>query len=284
MSKTKIGWIGLGLMGTPMSERLINAGFPLTVYNRNKEKEEALKAKGAKTAATPSLLIEQSDVVIIMVTNDAAIRSIFSGEEGLLSAETAGKIIINMSTVSPAISKEMNLLCKNQGHYYLDAPVSGSTKPAEDGQLVIMVGGDEAVFDQVKEILSHLGKMTLFLGDTGSGNAAKLAVNTLLGFYMQGLAEAIVLAQKNHIKTEDLLAVINNSALGNPFTKLKGEAILNDNYAPAFSLKNILKDLNLAKDAGLDTPLGKTVLETFSLAENDFGDEDLSAVFKQINR
>jgi len=283
MNTTKIGWIGLGKMGIPMSGHLIEAGFPVSVYNRNKEKEEILTAKGAETASSPASLIEESDVVIVMVSDDHAIRDLFLGEAGLLSAQASGKIIINMSTVSSAISREMSILCSNQNHHYLDAPVSGSVKQAEGAQLVIMVGGEEKIYESVKEILGKLGKMTMLVGGVGAGNAAKLAVNAMIGFYTQGLAEAMVFAQKNDIRSEDFLTIINNGALANVYTKTKGEAILNSNFEPAFFLKHIYKDLGLARDQGLDTPLGEAAYETFRQAEKAFGDEDLIAVIKHFN-
>lgn len=284
MSKTKIGWIGLGTMGIPMSQQLVKAGYPVIVYNRSKDKEASLKEQGAATASTPADLIKQTDLAIIMVTDDNAIREIFTGADGLLKADATGKTIINMSTVSPAISKEMAALCQQQGNHYLDAPVSGSVKQAETAALVIMVGGDAEVFAQVEPVLKTMGKMATHIGDVGSGNTAKLAINTLLSFHAQGLAEAVILAQNNGITADVLLDLLNNGALANPFMKIKGDAILNDNYQPAFSLKNIAKDLRLAQDIGLNTPMGQTVLKTFGDAEQQFGDEDLIAVKKYLNK
>jgi 3-hydroxyisobutyrate dehydrogenase len=282
METTKIGWIGLGLMGTPMAQQLVKAGYPVTVYNRNKDKEAALKELGAGTAITPAELIEQSDVIITMVTDDKAINDIFHSDEGLLNAGVSGKVIINMSTVSPAISKEIAMLCAAQGNAYLDAPVSGSVKQAETAQLVIMVGGDAAVFERVKSILEALGKSATLIGDVGAGNVAKLAINTLLGIHAQGLAEAVILAKQNGISPETLLNLLNNGALANPFMKIKGEAIMNGNYNAAFSLDNIVKDLKLAQDIGLSSPLGEAALKTYAAAQPQFGGEDLIAVIKHI--
>jgi 3-hydroxyisobutyrate dehydrogenase len=278
----KIGWIGLGNMGSPMSKRLINAGYPVTVYNRNKAKEETLKSIGANIASTPLSLIDQMDIIIIMVTDDQAIREIFTGDNGLLRTKTKGKIIINMSTVSPGISKEMACLCSQEGNYYLDAPVSGSVKQAEEGQLVIMVGGDEILLEKVKPIFEHLGKLTLLVGGTGAGNTAKLAINILLSFYAQGLAEAVIFGRQNGIKTEDLIMMIGNSAMGNVFTKIKGDAILQNNYKAAFALKHIAKDLRLAKEAGLKTPMGEAAFKSFQQAEPVLGEEDIIAIIKHI--
>jgi len=282
MNTTKIGWIGLGNMGIPMAEQLIKADYSVTVYNRSKEKEAALTEMGASVANTPKDLIANADVVIVMVSDDAAIDQIFKGENGLFNANISGRVIINMSTVSPAISKEMAALCVEKGAEYLDAPVSGSVKQAETGQLVIMVGGEAAAFDQVKPILEKMGKMAVRLGDAGTGNGAKLAINSLLALYTQGLAETVLFANQQGIATEDLLNLLNNGAIANIFTKIKGDAIIAGNYKPAFALKHIVKDLNLAKAIGLDSPLAKTALNTFEAASVAYGEEDLIAVIKQV--
>lgn len=284
MNTTKIGWIGLGKMGVPMSQSLIKAGFSVTVYNRNKEKEESLKASGAEGASTPATLIQQSDMVFIMVTDDKAISDIFKGENGLLSASASDKIIINMSTVSPAISKEMFALCEEQGNHYLDAPVSGSVKQAQEGQLVIMVGGDQSTFELAKPVLEKIGRMAMLVGKVGAGNTAKLVINTLLGVHAQGLAEAVVFATRNGIRNTDLMTLINNSALGSPFIKLKGEAIINSNFDALFALSNVAKDLRLAKEIGLSTPLGEVAYQTFQDAEPTYGDLDIISIFKQVSR
>lgn len=285
MSTIAIGWIGLGKMGIPMSEQLIRAGYPLTVYNRSKEKEAGLREMGASTASSPALLMESTEIVFVMVSDDAAIREIFQGKEGLLAAgekSPAGRIIINMSTVSPAISREMAAACRQAGHHYLDAPVSGSVKQAQEGQLVIMVGGEAAILEQARPVLEKIGRLAMRVGDPGAGNTAKLVINTLLGVYAQGLAEAVVFAQRNGIETADLITLINNSALGNVFIRIKGEAIINDNYQAAFALKHIAKDLRLAREIGLDTPLGEVAYQSFQQAETTLGDEDIISIIKQI--
>ncbi len=283
MHLTKIGWIGLGNMGIPMSQQLIKAGYPLTVYNRNKEKETELIGLGANTVNSPGELLAQTDIVFLMVSDDEAVRQLFAGSDGLLSANTTGKIIINMSTVSPGISKEFAALCSGQGNHYLDAPVSGSVKQAVEGQLVIMVGGEEAVFQKVQSILKSIGHLAMRVGNSGAGNAAKLAMNTLLAFHAQGLAEAVLFAQKQDIKTEDLLTLINNSAMGNVFMRIKGDAISHNQYNAAFALKHIAKDLRLAKQEGSNGPLSETAFETFQKAEPSFGNEDIIAVMKYLS-
>ncbi|WP_069659041.1 NAD(P)-dependent oxidoreductase [Arcticibacter eurypsychrophilus] len=283
MNTTKIGFIGLGIMGAPMSLNLIKAGFSVAIYNRTKAKEEALKAEGASVASSPAALMQENEVIIIMVTDDEAIKHLFTDENGLLSANVSAKTIINMSTVSPVISREMAVLCKQQGNEYIDAPVSGSVKQAESGQLVIMVGGERSAFGQVKPILNYLGKLTLFVGSHGAGNTAKLAINTLLAIQAQGLAEATVFARDKGIELEDLFKMINNSAIGSTFIKIKSNLILEENYRPAFALKNIVKDLRLAKAEGLNSPLANAAYDTFQQAEPTYGEEDIIAVIKQID-
>ncbi len=277
-----IGWIGLGNMGMPMAGQLIKAGYEVCVFNRTKDKMGELEKAGASVAATPKSLLEKVDILILMVSDDAAIRQIFESEEGLLAADTSGKIVINMSTVSPAISREMNEKSKRKGNHYLDAPVSGSVKQAETGQLVIMVGGDEDIYESAKPVFEKLGKLSLRVGASGAGNQAKLAINSLLALYTQGLAETILFANENGIQTGDLLKLINNAAIGNIFTSIKGDAILNDNYQAAFALKHIVKDLRLAKAEGISSPLATTALETFEDAEATYGEEDLIAVIKSL--
>jgi len=282
MEQTKIGWIGLGNMGIPMVTQLIKATYEVTVYNRSKDKETSLKNLGVSTSATPKDLINSMEIIFIMVSDDEAINQIFKAENGLLAGDSAGKTIINMSTVSPGISKEMAGLCAAKGNFYLDAPVSGSVKQAETGTLVIMVGGEEKAYKTVKPVLEKLGKLTMHIGDIGAGNNAKLAINSLLALYAQGLAETIVFANQNGVKTEDLLELINHAAIGNLFTKIKGDAILQGNFQAAFALKHIVKDLGLAKAEGLSSPLANAAFETFKNAEAELGEEDIIAIVKSL--
>ena len=282
--KTKIGWIGLGRMGIPMSKRLLEAGYPLTIFNRTKGKEVAFANLGVSVALSPAIVLEQSDVIVMMVSDDSAVRELFSGPNGLLSSGAIGKIIINMSTVSPEISKEIYGLCALQGNQYLYAPVSGSVKQAETGTLVVMVGGEEKVFLQAKPVLDKLSKLNIRVGDSGAGNVAKLAVNTLLGIMSQALSEVTLFARDNGIESEDLMDIIHNSAMGSVYLKIKGDAILQENYQAAFALKHIAKDLRLAKQCGLKTPLGEAVYKTFQEAEEEYGEEDIIAVIKKLDK
>ncbi len=279
----KIGWIGLGKMGNPMSRRLIKAGYAVQVYNRTKEKEVYFKQQGIATAATPRALISETDVVFIMVSDDSAIRELFGGTDGLLKENLSGKIIVNMSTVSPSISREMSALCAEQGGDYLDAPVSGSVKPAEEGTLVIIAGGDRKVFEKVKPLFDQLGRLSVYVGECGAGNTAKLATNAFLAIITQGLAEVTLFAEQKGIRKEDLFTILANSAMASPFVKMKSDAILQDNFNAAFALRHLAKDLRLAKAEGLDKPLGNTAYQSYQEAEKtNLADEDIIAILKYL--
>jgi len=279
----KIGWIGLGKMGNPMSQRLIKAGFAVQVYNRTKEKEVFFKQQGIATASTPRSLISETDVVFIMVSDDAAIRELFSGTNGLLKGNLRGKTIVNMSTVSPSISREMSALCAEQGGDYLDAPVSGSVKPAEEGTLVVIAGGDRKVFEKVKPLFDQLGRLSVYVGECGAGNTAKLATNAFLAIITQGLAEVTLFAEQKGIRKEDLFTILTNSAMASSFIKMKSDAILQDNFNAAFTLRHLAKDLRLAKAEGLDEPLGNTTYHSYQEAEQgNLADEDIIAIMKYL--
>lgn len=261
-----------------MASRLIGAGYPVTVYNRDKTKEAGVKAVAADS---PAKVAEVSDIVFVMVSDDAATRAVFTGEDGLLKGGK-NKVFVNMSSVSAEVSREMAELAKEKGGAYVDAPVSGSVKQAEDGTLVVMVGAEASLFERVKPVLDKMGKLVLNVGGTGVGNTAKLAINVLLAIHAQGLAESVVFARKHGVKAEDFLTIVNNSAMSNVFAKIKGEAILKENYQAAFALKHIAKDLGLANGEGLGTPLADTAYATFRDAEPALGEEDIIAVIKAV--
>ena len=284
-NKKKIGFIGLGNMGNPMVKNLVKAGFEVTVYNRTKEKALALQAETqVKVADTLQDLAGEAEVIISMLSNDAAVKEVYNAENGIFQATpTNSLILIDMSTVSPETTKELASIAASKGMEYLDAPVSGSVKPATEGQLVIMVGGKESAFKQVEPIFAALGQSATLLGDSGSGNIAKLAINLFLGITIQGLSEAVLLASNNGIEPQALLPLINASAVGSGITKIKTDNIIQDNYKPAFALKLLRKDLGLAEQIGLQTPAGLAVSQTFQQAmENGLGDEDMVAIYKHL--
>ena len=285
MNKLKLGWIGLGNMGNPMVKNLIKAGFEVVVFNRTKEKETELIESGAKSAENPQHLLKICDVVFTMLSDDEAVKAVFEGNSGLLTKEQPGKLIINMSTVSPETSRYLSEISKKHQLVFLEAPVSGSVKPAQDGTLIILVGGTAESYNKAKPMFDVLGKVSLHLGAVGVGSSAKLAINYLLGLNLQGLAETVLFAEKNGVKPEDLLAIINEGACGNGITKLKSSSILNNSFPAAFALKHLVKDLRLAKEAGLDAPLINPLFDSFNRAQNmGLGDEDVMAIMKSLKR
>ena len=280
----KLGWIGLGKMGVPMSEKLINAGHDLIVYNRTADKMKSLTDQGAGTASSPADLLDQSDVVFLMISDDAAVEDVFTGEDGLLKSSAEGKVVINMSTITPDMSKAMAEKCEAKGIDYVDAPVSGSVKQAQEATLVIIAGGKQDVVEKVKPQLELIGKAVVYIGEIGTGNAAKLAVNTFLGIVTQGLAETIEFSKSMGVKTEDFLSILNNSALGSPYIKIKSDAVLQENYNAAFTLEHLSKDLRYAKASGLQGKTGLDTHDSFQDARAAYGDEDVMAIIKHLQK
>ncbi|HEY4286874.1 MAG TPA: NAD(P)-dependent oxidoreductase [Puia sp.] len=289
MSTKRIGWIGLGNMGLPMVKNLLRAGFEVIVYNRTAGKAAPLKELGASLAGSPRELWAKADKVITMVADDAALKQVHDGPDGLLAgvgvlgAAASGRVVIDMSTVSPATTRELAAKLAAKGVDYLDAPVSGSVKPAELGQLVILVGGKKAVYESARPVFEKLGKASFYLGEQGSGNNAKLAINLFLSFTMQGLAEAVNFAREKGVAPAEMMAVINESAVSSAFAKLKTPNFVNDQYPAAFALKLMAKDLRLVKEQGMHSPGGLVVEESFRQATAEgLGEEDLSAIIKFI--
>ena len=285
MNKPSIGWVGLGNMGIPMCKNLMKAGYHLTVYNRTKEKEKPLTDAGAATIEKAASLFNTCDIVFTMVSDDEAAKEIYTGKEGLLfNTNSKGKLLINTSTISPETSKWIAAQCKEAGVAYLEAPVSGSVKPAEDAALIILTGGPKETFEAAKPVLDCLGKLVLHLGDYGLGSVAKLAINLLVGFNMQGLAETVLFAQKHGIDIKDMLTIVNEGGCGNGTTKAKTPVILSGDFTPAFTVKNYAKDLRLAKGVGIETPMANALHDTYQKALQQFEQEDAMAVIKLLDK
>ncbi|NGQ97377.1 NAD(P)-dependent oxidoreductase [Brevibacillus sp. SYP-B805] len=279
----KIGWIGLGHMGNPMAANLLKAGHEVTVWNRSREKAEPLLQQGARMADRPAELMESCDVVISMVSDDEAVKEVYLGQHGLLHGQAAGKIAIDMSTISPATSRYLAERCRERGVSFLDAPVSGSVQPAREGTLIIMVGGERKTYEQVKPLFDVLGKMSLYLGDNGSGSKAKLAINLLLGITVQGLAETMLYAKKQGIDPRDMLTIITESAVGTPIARGKAPLILENRFPSAFPLKHMAKDLRLVHETGASSPLAESVYASYRAAlDEGLGDQDVMAILRYL--
>lgn len=286
MNGLKIGWIGLGNMGLPMATNLVKGGFDVAVYNRTKIKAQPVVDQGAKWCESLAELVAFADIIITMVSDDAAVKEIYDGPNGIFNCKgLSGKICVDMSTVSPETSKDMAYKAESVMMLYLDAPVSGSVKPAQDGQLVIMVGGSKLAYNTLEPAFAKLGKRALFLGDSGSGNAAKIAINLMLSFYVEGMAEMVILAQKNGIQAADMMEILNDGAMGCGLSKLKTLPMTNGDFSPAFALKHLAKDLRLAQEVGLSTNGGSTIAANYQKAlAAGLGEQDCAAILEYLRK
>jgi 3-hydroxyisobutyrate dehydrogenase len=281
MEDTKLGFIGLGNMGHPMAKNLEKAEFQLSVYNRTLEKADDFKTKSTVSNSIKDL-IQNSDVIFTMLTNDTAVRAVY---EEIFASNIHGKLFVDMSTISPEASNDIASAVKIKEGGFIDAPVAGSTKPAADGTLIIMVGGSEKDVERAEPYLQKLGKTIKHLGENGKGIAAKLSVNYFISTLYQGLAETILFSNKLGIERTDMLDIINESASGSGATKVKTPLLVSDNYEPAFALDLMLKDILLANKAGADYPLSKTLIETYQSAHDaGFGKDDVIGIINYLKK
>ncbi len=279
MKIEKLGFIGLGNMGYPMAKNLEKAGFPLSVYNRNSSKAVGFE-KQSFIRKDIAELVDQSDIIFSMLTNDEAVSEVY---EKILQQRIEGKLFVDMSTISRERCVSIASKLKEKGASFIDAPVAGSTKPAAEGTLIIMAGGELEDLERARPYLERMGKSIKHLGENGQGIAAKLAINYFLSTIYQGLAETILFSDKLGIKRNEMLEIINDSASGSGATKVKTPLLVEENYSAAFALDLMLKDIRLAQQAGADYPLLKTLLETYGKAQdNGFGQLDVIGIIESI--
>jgi len=279
MKIEKLGFIGLGNMGYPMAKNLEKAGFPLSVYNRNSSKTAGFEEQ-SHIREDIAELVNHSDIIFSMLTNDEAVCEVY---EKILQQQIEGKLFVDMSTISRERCISIAAKLKEKGAAFIDAPVAGSTKPAADGTLIIMVGGAPQDLQRARPYLEQMGKSIKYLGRNGQGIAAKLAINYFLSTIYQGLAETILFSDKLGIKRNEMLEIINDSASGSGATKVKTPLLVEENYSAAFALDLMLKDIRLAQQAGADYPLLNTLLETYGKAHDQgLGQLDVIGIIKSI--
>jgi 3-hydroxyisobutyrate dehydrogenase-like beta-hydroxyacid dehydrogenase len=279
-------------MGSRMAARLVAAGHDMVVYDRFREATRALEQRGATVAASVKQLAAVADIVFSSVTDDAALEQVMFGADGVLAGVRLGTIVIDMSTVSPRMSRRLHEAARGKGVAVLDAPVSGSTPQAEQGQLVIFVGGAEEVYQRCQPILGVLGSKTLYMGPGGSGTTMKLCANTLLGLGVQALAEAFALGEKGGLSRERLAHVLSETAVVSPSQKSKIENARKDEYPAAFPLRLMFKDFGLiaATAMELSVPMPATAAAAqVAAAEHArqlaaHSDEDFSVVVRTMER
>lgn len=279
MKTDTIGFIGLGNMGHPMAKNLEKAGFPLAVYNRNTAKTTEFAAQSTVYSNIDDL-VNASAVIFTMLTNDDAVQEVYAE---ILKQPIAGKLFIDMSTISQELSMNLANILKENGAALLDAPVAGSTKPATEGTLIIMVGGEKSDLQRARPYFEKMGKSIKYLGENGKGIAAKIVINYFLSIIYQGLAETILFSDQLGIDRREMLEIINDSACGSGATKVKTPLLVEEDYQAAFALDLMLKDIRLAQHAGAAYPLLGTLLDTYQTAhENGLGQLDVIGIIKSI--
>lgn len=281
----KIGFIGLGTMGAPMAANLLKAGYEVTVYNRTALKCTPLVNQGAKQAASPKEAAASNDIVITMVSNDQSIEAVYDGSEGVLSGLKSGAIVIDCSTISPALVKQTAAKVQEREGSFLDAPVTGSSPAAIDGTLVFMIGGNADTLEKSRDLFEVMGKKILYMGPNGSGAVAKIAHNTIVGINNLALAEGFAIAAKSGLPVDSFLELVQLGSAGSKAAELKGRKIIEHDFTNQFSLALMLKDLKLASsltdNSGIPAPMLNLAKSLFQAGQTEgYGDEDLSSVVK----
>jgi len=280
----KLGYVGLGVMGSRVVKRLLDAGHQVTGYNRTKSKAQWLLDAGMKWADTPRAVVEAADISLSMVTNTSALRGVAEGPDGLLAGLKAGKIHVDMSTVSPVYSQELAKQIEAKGAAMLDAPVSGSVVTLEEGKLSLMVGGDPKVFEKIKPILLDIGPKVTHVGKNGLAVTMKIATNLSLAVQMLAFVEGVLIAEKSGIKREVAVEVLTNSVIASPMVKYRGPFVLEMPEEAWFNVNMMQKDMNLALELGrqLNIPLPTTATTNeFLTAARGMGfeEQDFAVMF-----
>ena len=246
----RIGFIGLGIMGRPMSQNLLKAGYAVTVYNRSRGPAELLAAAGAKVATSPKDVAADSDVVITMVTDSPDVQQVILGPGGVIEAARKGLTVIDMSTISPTVTRSISAALAESGAQMLDAPVSGGDKGAREGTLTIMVGGPEAAFDECLPILQAMGKKIVRMGESGAGQLTKLANQILVVGNMMGVCECLVFARKAGLDQKKVIDSLSAGAASSWSLVNLGPKAVDKDFAPGFKIKLLQKDLKLVLGSG----------------------------------
>jgi 3-hydroxyisobutyrate dehydrogenase len=279
-----LGFVGLGVMGSEMVLRLLEKGHTVTGYNRTKTKAERLRKAGMKWANSPREVAAAADMTLSMVTNSAALSAIVDGPDGILAGLTSGKVLMDMSTVSPAYSREVAGKVRAKGADMVDSPVSGSVITLQEGKLSVMIGGRAETFERIKPVLLDIGPKVTHVGDNGLALVVKIACNLSLAVQMLAFSEGVLLAEKSGIKREVAVEVLTNSAIASPMIKYRGPFVLQLPAEAWFNVNMMQKDMLLALDLGrsLDVPLPTTaVTNEFLTAARGMGlvEQDFAVVF-----
>ncbi|HJV85398.1 MAG TPA: NAD(P)-dependent oxidoreductase [Noviherbaspirillum sp.] len=246
----KIGWIGLGKMGTPMAANVMQAGYRLVVFNRSIDPVGPFVEKGAAFAQTTSALAQECDVVFSMISDDLALQNITVESGGLFESAPAGLVYVDMSTVSPSVSERVARVAADKGIQYLRAPVSGSTSTAALGALTILASGSKDAYERCLPVLQVLGKKLYYLGPSEQARYLKIAINMMVGMTSAMLGEALTLAERGGVDWTQMIDVVNNSVVASPLVGYKASMLTTRNFSPMFTSSQMAKDFDLALDAG----------------------------------
>lgn len=285
----KLGFVGLGAMGGRVTKRLLDAGHTVTGYNRTKSKAQWLLDAGMRWGESPRAVAEAADVVFTMVTNTAALHEVFNGPEGILAGLGENKVYVDMSTVSPAASRQLAAKVAAKGAHMLDSPVSGSVITLEQGNLSLMVGGDKAIFEQVKTILLDIGPKVNYVGDNGQAVLMKIGINLNLQVQLLAFCEGLFLAVKGGVPIETALEVMLNSVIASPSLKYRTPFILDMPEEAWFDVNMMQKDMLLAEEMGreLNVALPTVAISNqFLTAARAMGlaKQDFAIVYKVLAR
>ena len=282
---SNIGYVGLGVMGGNMVARLLEKGHSVTGYNRTKSKAQWLIDKGMKWADSPRAVVEASDITFSMVTNSAAVLDVFDGPDGILAGAKSGKLFIDMSTVSPAVSRKLADRAREKGADMVDAPVSGSVLTLQQGKLSVMVGGRPETFEKVKGVLGDVGPKVIYVGDNGLALVTKIATN----LQMLAFSEGVLIAEKSGIKREVAVDVLTHSVIASPMVQYRGPFVLKMIEEAWFDVSMMQKDMLLALELGrqLDVPMPTTAAtnEMLTAARGmGLGKFDFAIIFEALAR
>ncbi len=248
MQKVGVGFIGLGIMGHPMAEHILKAGYPLTVYNRTRSKTETLASRGAEVTDSPAEVAARSEVIITMVSDSPDVEKVVAGPKGVVGNIRPHSVVIDMSTISPEVERNLGEKLRARECELMDAPVSGGDVGARNATLVIMVGGDKEVFERVRPILEVMGSVT-YCGELGCGQLTKLCNQILVSANLLGVSEALTFARKNGLDPEVMIEAVQGGAAGSWQLANLGPRILQRDFAPGFMVDLMLKDLHLVLDS-----------------------------------
>jgi 2-hydroxy-3-oxopropionate reductase len=283
----KVGFIGLGIMGGPMAQNLMEAGYELVLYNRTPEKAEEIAGDGSTVAESPKEVAESCDLIVLMLPDSPQVEEVVEGEDGVLEGLEEGALIVDMSTISPVVTRELAEKIEERGASMLDAPVSGGEPGAQQGTLAIMAGGSEEDFERAKPLLEVMGDAITHVGPTGAGQTAKAANQIVVAVTLEGISEALVLASKAGVAPEKILEAISGGLAGSNVMEAKKENFLEHDFEPGFRIDLHHKDLGIALAAGREygvslpvTAIVDQMLE--ALKTKGRGDRDHSAILTLI--